>query len=236
MTFNSRLLGGICASVAFISLPANAAPVIPSDYMIAGNVGDTWTYENLDSSQFTWTLSEVTSGPYTGYMERGNNDSGMVYELVNNVLTIHEWNKMPADTWGFVLSEIELGQVVTLTDDPINPSMYLHWDIPSITVQAGTYNDVIANVWLDDNFSENAANTFLGLDSSITTAAVTDISYYARGIGLVAVVGIDASTGLSDGTGVELISTTVVPVPAAVWLFGSGLLGLIGVARRKERV
>lgn len=28
--------------------------------------------------------------------------------------------------------------------------------------------------------------------------------------------------------------TTVVPVPAAVWLFGSGLLGLAGVARRKK--
>jgi hypothetical protein len=27
---------------------------------------------------------------------------------------------------------------------------------------------------------------------------------------------------------------TVVPVPAAVWLFGSGLLGLFGVARRKK--
>jgi hypothetical protein len=27
--------------------------------------------------------------------------------------------------------------------------------------------------------------------------------------------------------------TTVVPVPAAVWLFGSGLVGLIAVARRK---
>ena len=25
-----------------------------------------------------------------------------------------------------------------------------------------------------------------------------------------------------------------VPVPAAVWLFGSGLLGLVGVARRKQ--
>jgi hypothetical protein len=25
-----------------------------------------------------------------------------------------------------------------------------------------------------------------------------------------------------------------VPVPAAVWLFGSGLLGLIGIARRKK--
>ena len=31
----------------------------------------------------------------------------------------------------------------------------------------------------------------------------------------------------------SLTTTTVVPVPAAVWLFGSGLLGLVGVARRK---
>jgi len=28
--------------------------------------------------------------------------------------------------------------------------------------------------------------------------------------------------------------TTPVPVPAAAWLFGSGLLGLIGFARRKK--
>jgi hypothetical protein len=27
---------------------------------------------------------------------------------------------------------------------------------------------------------------------------------------------------------------SVVPVPAAVWLFGSGLLGLIGISRRKK--
>ena len=28
--------------------------------------------------------------------------------------------------------------------------------------------------------------------------------------------------------------TAVIPVPAAVWLFGSGLLGLVGMARRKK--
>jgi len=30
------------------------------------------------------------------------------------------------------------------------------------------------------------------------------------------------------------VETPAVPVPAAVWLFGSGLLGLVGVARRKK--
>ena len=33
-----------------------------------------------------------------------------------------------------------------------------------------------------------------------------------------------------------LVRTSVVPLPSAVWLFGSGLLGLIGVARREVRV
>ena len=44
----------------------------------------------------------------------------------------------------------------------------------------------------------------------------------------------------NDGAGVRVDNfsvgtpTSVVPVPAAVWLFGSGLLGLIGLARRKK--
>lgn len=130
--------------------------------MIAGDIGDTWTYENLDNTQFTWTLSEIVSGPNAGFLERGNINSGMVYDLTNDVLTIHELDKSPIDpTWGLVLSKIELGQVVTLNDDPINPSKYLFWDIPSITVKAGTYNDVLALVWLDENFGANSANTLL---------------------------------------------------------------------------
>ena len=32
---------------------------------------------------------------------------------------------------------------------------------------------------------------------------------------------------------VESVEPTVVPVPAAVWLFGTGLIGLVGVARRR---
>ena len=29
------------------------------------------------------------------------------------------------------------------------------------------------------------------------------------------------------------MTTSLVPIPAAIWLFGSGLIGLIGLARRK---
>ena len=32
------------------------------------------------------------------------------------------------------------------------------------------------------------------------------------------------------------VGETVVPIPSAVWLFGSGLIGLIGLARRKTRI
>jgi len=38
----------------------------------------------------------------------------------------------------------------------------------------------------------------------------------------------------SDWSSTVNVNTAVVPVPAAVWLFGSGLLALAGVARRKS--
>jgi len=44
----------------------------------------------------------------------------------------------------------------------------------------------------------------------------------------------DAGLSNIQPYGSYLVSASAVPVPAAVWLFGSGLIGLIGVARRKK--
>jgi len=46
----------------------------------------------------------------------------------------------------------------------------------------------------------------------------------------------DCSNATKTYTGTPLDGSTVsaIPIPAAAWLFGSGLLGLIGVARRRK--
>ena len=38
----------------------------------------------------------------------------------------------------------------------------------------------------------------------------------------------------NDGFGMDNVMYGTVPVPPAVWLFGSGLIGLVGIARRKN--
>jgi len=43
-------------------------------------------------------------------------------------------------------------------------------------------------------------------------------------------------TGLTQSEIDSIVNFTVVPIPAAAWLFGSGILGLIGMARRKKAV
>ena len=46
--------------------------------------------------------------------------------------------------------------------------------------------------------------------------------------------GFFVNTQYSERYELDIVNTTVIPVPAAVWLFGSGLLGLVGVARRRK--
>lgn len=63
-------------------------------------------------------------------------------------------------------------------------------------------------------------------------------------LGDVSYTGGSLAGGLTDGrfeggaSGINVVAKlgAVVPVPAAVWLFGSGILGLVAVARRKKDI
>ncbi len=85
----------------------------------------------------------------------------------------------------------------------------------------------------------NAGIDFVGTISGANTVGlVTTFNYDLFANHTIAVSEDPTGAGFSgwtaqwhlQGTGVH----TAVPVPAAVWLLGSGLLGLVGVARRKK--
>lgn len=98
----------------------------------------------------------------------------------------------------------------------------------------------IANVGGGDSDLGNATSTgwrqFGGDVFGVTGSSVLGFSFdftAAAGASLL-VDGTYTDSGFSDAAILPSTLATVVPVPAAVWLFGSGLTGLIGVARRKK--
>jgi hypothetical protein len=89
----------------------------------------------------------------------------------------------------------------------------------------------VGNVW------PNIAFDVFNNDPLTGTFTIATINLTALAEGSSSLVILGASEFFSE---TELLDPTlidgtvnVVPVPAAVWLFGSGLLGLVGVARRK---
>ncbi len=86
------------------------------------------------------------------------------------------------------------------------------------------------------NKGVNVGDTFFFLggpqtqNSPVYTASNTfngNIAYDLMSVTVAFSLSANSNVGLSG-----FVQQTPVPVPAALWLFGSGLLGLIGVARR----
>lgn len=46
--------------------------------------------------------------------------------------------------------------------------------------------------------------------------------------------GLNVNFDIGSGNSLTVLSVSEVPVPGAIWLFGSGLLGVIGIARRRK--
>ncbi len=86
----------------------------------------------------------------------------------------------------------------------------------------------VALVW--DSNSAFASTEYGG-----GTGVWNSVSVDANGDGIPGIPMVDgAFIGFNANFNLNGITPSAVPVPAAVWLFGSGLLGLVGVARRKK--
>jgi hypothetical protein len=91
--------------------------------------------------------------------------------------------------------------------------------------EPGATNEILMGppTFLDETWNTFVFNTTLGADVSggVSLLFKADCGAAAN----------CALTALIDNVSID---TQVVPVPAAVWLFGSGLLGLVGIARKRK--
>lgn len=121
-----------------------------------------------------------------------------------------------------------LGQIATAYNSSFfyNPGDY-QFGSASMTVGSGQLGMFFLVDW-NDNISVEIVNVFdlsyLGSDMILTP---TDVD----GNG---VVGYAIPEGPYPGVDLALNFTVTTPIPAAFWLFASGLLGLLHIAKRKE--
>ena len=122
--------------------------------------------------------------------------------------------------------------------DPIPDVCFLHDGFKGTSAGAGKLNGVGA--WIDGSVAGVDITVFL---DGVDVGGVSNISGWTF-FGVIDTAGFDAfefrEIGGKGGQQEFIfgddfnIGVSAVPVPAAVWLFGSGLLGLIGIARRKK--
>jgi hypothetical protein len=134
----------------------------------------------------------------------------------------------------------------------------LGWDTTKVqlnddlaTTRAGIEADLIANNWIlpnAGNLTVTANSISVDVLNFFGQAPIFDIFSLdlvavpppSSGPITITASNLSAATGGWDNAAVDFVGATInvsdvatVPVPAAAWLFASGLLGMVGVARRR---
>ena len=196
-----------------LSTSANASTVVYSDissFTTATNSLTTVDFEGAWGATYTDFSSGYTSGDVTF--------TGNQYQYIGDYTTLNSSsNPYSAVGSDFLLGIGSDGYGITATFASGVTAVGLDFSLgetsgTTMTFTLGTGEQF--NVASPTNYALN----FFGITSDV---AITSISWNAPSSRLIA-----------DNFVYE--TAAVVPVPAAVWLFGSGLLGLIGFARRKK--
>jgi len=204
------------SAILLFSSMAQAAIVSPTSYdLLNGNSG---SFNYWDDSYTGSGNNQVNGASLTGGLG----------DLTDGVIATQNWNLVegPSGPQGPYVGWVN-----------INPTVNFHFDsvvsIDTITVYADDsngYGGVAAPLSITingTNFSvadpASADPLVLTFDNLNLNTADVDITFYRR----------SSWVFVSE---VTFENASAVPVPAAAWLFGSGLLGLIGMSRKKASV
>ena len=243
------LLVACLVGISLLGLTASATPAADINlvpYYATGGDGDWWTYRfvqvpaSISNPAFTLEVTMVQTLLPGNYYKIGPDPqdwpNATTYRYGNADAThiyLYDASGTLQDTiYGIVPLD-------TLIDSPFpnNVGSKAYFTLlPSFTVIAGTYTDILLYITLDTDFLyRTAANEYLynlvGLPENIDIA-VTHISGTVCNLGEIINVDIDAATGnlLYE---YQLVATSV-PVPGALILLGSGLTCL-GLYRQRKQ-
>lgn len=216
------------------SLPIGvlALAFTPSSY---ANLVVNGSFENgnfVQNTAFSGTMSvPVGSTAITGWTVTGNDEIAWIN--LNNPAGFQWGDLTPSDgDWFLDLTEFPAGAPFGGVSQDINTvvgeSYALSFDLGSstdwgnvpsaITVNAGSTSQTFT--------SAQPTNTNEWTTYSLTFAALSPIT-------TLSFVGASGSSyiGLDN---VSALGASAVPIPAAIWLFGTALVGFIGFSRRRE--
>ena len=166
----------------------------------------TISYTNLDNEFFTMSDTDVDYAPYFADSLTGLGADPATVSAHMTAITLPVTLAETVNGW-----RMDLAGIVGFSC----PSCYIRLEEHS-SYQTTTTGEMWLNVsdmQLDN--SQNPSDVFFSGTSYITQM---DFFYSAE------------LTGSPSDVG----AVSAVPVPAAAWLFGSGLIGMVGIARRKS--
>lgn len=247
----NNLKKSLCAVGFCLALPATSnADLITFNFtgelVVAGPAGGIIT--NSNGSPVTPIAASLTFDTSTGFGS-SNLSLTMSTPFLGSYATFHDISITHPS--GNLLT----GQILVDWGSNLNMPLDIKWDATGLfnainyglnagdVISGSTlYHDANANGVFDSGeFLTNVSSatpysdtlqTQQGYNSLQGTAPMAATS---ASLGLTAgpLTGIRGYFDIGSGNSMHVVSVEAVPIPAAAWLFGSGLLGLIGMGRRK---
>lgn len=194
--------------------------------------GTNWLYAGTDSS---WSIYDSTSG--------WTNTSAPSDATDVNVSTF----LAATQNSGSVSLDLGFSQTSAINGDGDDLAFFFLWDQTAnnanISINGTTQQLTFSDVFDDAGVAQVATtvnwNGTINSNVKIVAASI-DLSDFGLSLGaaLNSPVALDLTSSTSAAMALSLTaalnsSTSPVPIPAAIWLFGTGLIALTGIARRK---
>jgi hypothetical protein len=233
------ITGAICAGLAVVSINAHAALISTLSSFdnvgahLAGDQSNTTVYDWATASVFHVGSNNITVESMTATFGDTNNNTAQYLEIgIYGSTGTHGSNLEPGELFGtFDTSTIYSSSSKFSIDLAADNSFELQADTDYLLVwnaqSDAPYLGTKRRGTPDKMKNNGIAGIFTG-EILYSTSGGSAGSWYSGNQ-----YGFDFASINGTISATPVLATSAVPVPAAAWLFGSGLLGLAGFARRK---